>query len=268
MALPQHLSYDIRFQQQVDNARTFLLPFIEQRLPLTANLRVMEIGCGEGGVLRPFAEKGAQCLGVDLSASRIDRAIERMQPELEAGRARFMAKNVYDEDFLAEFQGQFDLILLKDTIEHIPNQEAFIPYLKNFLKPEGHIFFGFPPWRMPFGGHQQICRNRFLSLLPYYHLLPRNLYRAILRAGKESGPICEELMDIKSTGISIARFERIVAQSGLPIVERRLYLFNPIYRFKFGLQPREQAAWVDQVPWLRDFITTAGWYLVKRNPSA
>ncbi len=263
MALPQHRSYDIRFQQQVDNARRYLLPFIESQLPLKPGLKVMEIGCGEGGVLRPFAEQGAQCLGVDLSASRIEKAIERMTPEIEAGQARFLAQNVYEEAFLAEHKGQFDLILLKDTIEHIPEQEKFIPYIKQLLKPEGYIFFGFPPWRMPFGGHQQICSSKVLGYLPYYHLLPRGLYRSILKAAGEPAHTIQELMEIKDTGISIKRFERIIRQNHLKIAARRLYLFNPIYEFKFGVKPREQGKWVDWVPWLRDFVTTAGWYMVK-----
>lgn len=263
MALPQHRSYDIRFQQQVDNARRYLLPFIESQLPLKPGLKVMEIGCGEGGVLRPFAERGAQCLGVDLSASRIEKAIERMAPEIEAGQARFLAQNVYEEAFLAEHKGQFDLILLKDTIEHIPEQEKFIPYIKQLLKPEGYTFFGFPPWRMPFGGHQQICSSKVLGYLPYYHLLPRGLYRGILKAAGEPAHTIQELMEIKDTGISIKRFERIIRQNHLKIATRRLYLFNPIYEFKFGVKPREQGKWVDWVPWLRDFVTTAGWYMVK-----
>ena len=263
MALPQHQSYDIRFKQQVDNAERYLLPFIESAFPIRPGMRVMEIGCGEGGVLRPFATRGCSCLGVDLSANRIAKAIERMEPEITSGKAAFIAQNVYDEGFRQKHQGEFDLILLKDTIEHIPDQEKFIPYIKQFLKPDGAIFFGFPPWRMPFGGHQQICSSKLLGYLPYYHLLPKGIYHSILKAAKEPEYTITELLEIKDTGISIKRMERILKASHLNIVARRLYLFNPIYEFKFGLKPREQGAWVDRVPFIRDFVTTAGWYLVK-----
>ena len=74
MALAQHESFDIRFQQQVENAENYLIPFIEKAQAVRPGLRVMEIGCGEGGVLKPFVAKGAQCLGVDLSESRINNA--------------------------------------------------------------------------------------------------------------------------------------------------------------------------------------------------
>ena len=118
---------------------------------------------------------------------------------------------------------------------------------------------------MPFGGHQQICRAWWLGYLPYVHLLPRRLYRSLLQAAGEPAHAIEELMEIKATGISLHRFERIIRESHLQVVQRRLFLFNPIYRYKFGIEPRTQAAWVAQLPHLRDLVTTAGWYLVNQE---
>ncbi|MEO0470718.1 MAG: class I SAM-dependent methyltransferase, partial [Bacteroidota bacterium] len=265
MALAQHASIDLRWQQQVENARTYVLPFIEKGITIGADTRVMEIGCGEGGVLVPFVEKGAFCMGVDLSPSRIEHARRLQSEQIAQGKAHFVTQNVYDADFLAEHKGSFDLIMLKDTIEHIPDQEKFIPYLKEFLVPGGLIFFGFPPWYMPFGGHQQICSSKLLGYLPYYHLLPTFLYRGILNLAKEHKGTVKELMDIKSTGISLHRFERIIRQSGLSIVHHTLFFINPIYRYKFGLKPRKQLNIIRAIPVFRDFVSTAGWYLVGRE---
>lgn len=262
MALAQHLSINVRHQQQVENARDFLLPFLEEVVPLNKETRVMEIGCGEGGVLIPFIDKGMTVLGVDLNEKRIQNAKKLNEDAIASGHATFVYKNVYDEDFLATYKHSFDLIVLKDTIEHIPEQEKFIPYLKEFLRPGGKIFFGFPPWRMPFGGHQQICRSKVLSSIPYYHLLPRPLYRGIVSMAREPQWVIKELMDIKSTGISISRFERIVQNSGLTIYSKTLFLLNPIYKYKFGWKPIKQAKWLASIPWFRDFLTTAGWYIV------
>jgi SAM-dependent methyltransferase len=263
MALKQHSSLEERFRQQYLNSKDYLLPFIEERFPIREGMKVLEIGAAEGGVLRPFTERGCWALGVDLHPKRIEVAREMMAEDVQAGKADFIAQNVYEEAFAEKWAGVFDLILLKDTIEHIPEQERFIPYIKKFLKPGGQIFFGFPPWRMPFGGHQQICRGKWLSKIPYYHLLPKGIYRAILKAGKEPDPVVQELLEIKSTGISLARFERICRNSELQVTNRRLYLFNPIYRFKFGIKPREQYRLLAAIPWFRDFVTTAGWYLTE-----
>jgi 2-polyprenyl-3-methyl-5-hydroxy-6-metoxy-1,4-benzoquinol methylase len=185
-----------------------------------------------------------------------------MAAEVASGQADFVAQNVYETSFREKYQHQFDLILLKDTIEHIPEQERFIPYLKEFLKPGGKVFFGFPPWRMPFGGHQQICRKKLPSVWAWLHLLPRGLYAGVLKALGESEKTVEDLLEIKDTGISTARFERIVRASGFQVQHKIHFLFNPIYRYKFGLKVRKQARWITRIPHLRDFVTTAGWYLV------
>lgn len=264
MALPQHSSISVRFDQQYENAKAYLIPFLEEAGPLTPGMKVLEIGCGEGGVLKPFAERDIYSVGVDLSAKRIESANSLMESFVQRDKALFIAQNVYEDTFLEKWQGQFDWILLKDTIEHIPEQERFIPYLNKFLKPGGKIFLGFPPWYMPFGGHQQICKSK-ISKLPYLHLLPRSLYKGIVQAAGEAPRTVQELMEIKDTGISIERFERIVSQSPFSLKHKRFYLFNPIYKYKFGLQPRLQYSWISALPYLRNYLTTAVWYIIAPN---
>lgn len=265
MALAQHSNLEVRFQQQVENARNYVLPFIEEAFPVKEGMDVLEIGAAEGGVLIPFVERGCTVTGVDLSPNRIETAKKFLADEVAAGKASFIAQNVYDDSFQEKWTGYFDLIILKDTIEHIPDQEQFIPFIKRFLKPGGVIFFGFPPWRMPFGGHQQICSSKRLGKLPWFHLLPKGMYKSILKSANEPEYTIDELMDIKATGISLGRFERIVRRSSMMVKHRRLFLVNPIYKYKFGWKPRVQFAVLGAIPWLRDWFTTCGWYVVENK---
>jgi hypothetical protein len=69
-------------------------------------------------------------------------------------------------------------------------------------------------------------------------------------------------METKSLGLSTARFERMVRQAGYRIVDRAFYLFNPIYRYKFGIKPRRQWGPITRIPFLRDFVTTGVYYLI------
>lgn len=262
MALEQHHNPVVRYQQQVDNSRDYLLPFIEASTPVNDTTKVLEIGAGEGGVLLPFLERKAYCVGVDLDEPRIVLAKEFIKDYDQQEQVLFSVKNVYDKDFEERYKGFFDIIILKDVIEHIPQQETFIPYIKTLLSPKGQIFFGFPPWYMPFGGHQQLCSNKWASKLPWYHILPNPIYRGILRMARETDGQIQEMMEIKDTRISIERFERIVRKSGLQILKKQPYLINPIYKYKFGLRPRKQWPPLMWLPFFRNFVTTCVYYSV------
>lgn len=262
MALKQHLDDKVRFDQQVDNSKSYVLPFIEKTKPIGPGTAVFEVGTAEGGVLLPFMERGCTCVGVDLAPERIELAKGFLASELADGKVELLCQNIYDADFLARFSGKFDVIILKDVIEHVPEQEKFVPYLRNFLKPGGQIFFGFPPWYMPFGGHQQVCRKKWASVLPWYHILPRPLYKGLLRAAGEHDNIIKELMEIVDTQITIERFENIVKGSGLKVLHKQHFLINPIYKYKFGLKPRTQFSVLSAIPFFRNFVTTCVYYTV------
>ncbi len=262
MALKQHLDDKVRFDQQVDNSKSYVLPFIEKTKTIGPGTAVFEVGTAEGGVLLPFMERGCTCVGVDLAPERIELAKGFLASELAAGKVELLCQNIYDADFLARFSGKFDVIILKDVIEHVPEQEKFVPYLRNFLKPGGQIFFGFPPWYMPFGGHQQVCRKKWASVLPWYHILPRPLYKGLLRAAGEHENIIKELMEIVDTQITIERFENIVKGSGLKVMHKQHFLINPIYKYKFGLKPRTQFSVLSVIPFFRNFVTTCVYYTV------
>jgi len=251
------------FDFQYQTARDYILPFIGREISVREGLRVLEIGCGEAGVLKAFLEKGCECTGVDLAEYRIDMARGFLGKELQAGKVRFFAKDIYDADPASDLGHPFDIIVLKDVIEHIHDQGRFLRRLRDFLAPGGVVFFGFPPWQMPYGGHQQICDTKLLAAMPWFHLLPRPAYRFVLELFEKNPVKVANLLEIKETGISIERFERLAGQAGYRIVGKRAYLINPIYRFKFGWEPRTQPALIANLPYFRNFVTTCMYYLIK-----
>jgi SAM-dependent methyltransferase len=247
------------FDIQVLNAEKYVIPFIEEKFPVKVGMRVLEIGCGEGGVLKAFINKGCEGVGVELDAPRIVDAQKFLPEDIAAGRLKFVVKDIYEVDVQKDFNGLFDIIVLKDVIEHIHDQAKLIGWMKIFLKPGGIVFFGFPPWYMPFGGHQQMCRSK-VSKLPYIHLLPVGIYKWILTNKKE--PV-EALMEIRDTGISIERFEKICKKEGYNLFHVRHYLLNPIYEWKFGWKPKRQSILIKAIPFVRNFFTTCVYYIIQ-----
>jgi SAM-dependent methyltransferase len=252
----RHTNLQRYFDEQALTTRKFVIPYIEPFKPVVKGLRVLEIGCGTGGNMVPFLEAGCLVTGVDISETSIERARQFLGP---CEGLTLIADDIYNR---SEADGVFDVIIMRDVIEHIHNQEKFMGFVKRFMAPKAVFFLGFPPWYNPFGGHQQIAKNKVLSKLPFYHILPSWLYKFILKAGGENERTIDALLEIKETGISIERFERICRNEHYTIARRTLYFINPNYETKFGLKPRVQTPLLTAIPFVRNFVVTAGYYVV------
>ncbi len=255
----RHTNRQAYFDEQVFTTKEHVIPYIEKTGKIGADWVVAEIGCGEAGNLKPFLDNGLNVTGIDISASKIENARKFYETHPYRNKLNLIASDIYDIE--PEQTGKFDLVIMRDTIEHIPQQAKFIGHLKKFLKPNGRIFFGFPPWRMPFGGHQQLCSSKLLSRLPYYHLLPKPAYIMLLKAFGESQEKVDCLMEVRDTRISIAEFGKIIKENNLKILSEDFFLINPNYEIKFKLKTRKLPVLLN-IPYFRDFFTTACYYLI------
>lgn len=235
----------------------YYIPYIGKykRIPGT---KVLEIGCGDGGNLLPFSEMKCDTTGVDIDTGRIKDAI-RFFEERQA-KGDFIVSDVFQ---LKGMEHSFDLIICHDVIEHIENKAAFLSSLRIFLRTDGLIFMSFPAWQMPFGGHQQICKSKVISHLPFIHLLPNIVYKALLKLGGESERCISELLFIKKTRTTIEAFEQLLRKKQMTIINRTLFFINPHYETKFGLKPRKLSTFIEAIPYLRDYCTTSCFYLLK-----
>lgn len=255
----RHTNREKYFNEQAITSEKYVLSFIKEVLTIDENTSVLEIGCGEGGNLKPFLDIGCKrIVGVDMSKGKIDNANLYFSNHSNKKSIEFISANIYDIDNI----GQFDIIISRDVLEHIHGQERFMQFVKKFLKPEGKFYLGFPPWQNPFGGHQQMCENKFLSMLPFFHILPASMYKFILKIFGEQEFRINELLEIKETGITIERFEKILKYTGYKIDKSIFYFINPNYEIKFGLKPIKQLKILSSIPYLRNFIITTNYYIV------
>jgi len=258
----RHLDPLQYINEQIITTQKYIVPFIQQVKQIDASLQVLEIGCGEAGNLKPFLDLGCKCTGVDFSTHKIEKGREFFSTHPFAKNIRLISEDIYKTN---EFHAQFDIIIIRDVIEHIHDQDKFLVLLKDLMTPNGVVFFAFPPWQNPFGGHQQICESKFLSSLPYYHLLPVPLYRAVLKMFGENEGKISGLLEIKETGISLERFERLFKKNGYVEKLRTIYFINPNYEVKFGIKPRKLTKLIREIPYLRNYISTCGYYLLGLN---
>ena len=70
----RHLNRKQYFCELANTTRTFCMGYLSTHFKLTPDTRVLEIGCGEGGNLLPFAEQGCKVTGIDICEERINEA--------------------------------------------------------------------------------------------------------------------------------------------------------------------------------------------------
>lgn len=260
----RHRDGERYFQEQTITAEKYVLPFLLEVKNIDESTSVLEIGCGKGGNLVPFLKKGcSRIVGVDLSKGDTDDARSFFDKMENGNNAKFICSDIYNVK--PEDIGQFDIIITRNVLEHIHNQDKFMNFVKNFMKPEGKFFLGFPPWHNPFGGHQQMCKSKFLSRLPYFHILPKFMYKFIMKVFGETDSRIESLLEVKDTRITIERFERILKKEHYIIDKRIFYFINPNYEIKFGLKPRKAWKLISIIPFFRNFIITTNYYIISLN---
>ncbi|MBM4059789.1 MAG: class I SAM-dependent methyltransferase [Planctomycetes bacterium] len=98
--------------------------------------RVLEIGCGAGGMLGPLQRYG-EVAGLDIDHEYVAHCRGR-------GFARVLCGSGYELPFQ---DGTFDLVCLFDTIEHIPDDEQALREVRRVLRPGGSVFVSVPAYQ-------------------------------------------------------------------------------------------------------------------------
>lgn len=248
------------FNELTQTSREFITGYVSRFMDMRAGMRVLEIGCGEGGNLVPFAEAGHEVCGIDISSGKIADARHFFRDLGLSGI--FLCEDFLNMD-IAGHIGSYDLIILHDVIEHIdPSfKGAFMLRAGQMMKPGGTMMVGFPSWKMPFGGHQQICRKP-MCRIPFIHLLPSVMYRKYLEICGEKPEVIAELMSIFKARMSIEGFETLLDSVGYTAKDRTLWLINPHYKTKFGLKPRKLPEIFCRLRWFRDHMCTSCFYIL------
>jgi SAM-dependent methyltransferase len=187
--------------------------------------RVLDFGCGDGAEAVEIAERGAEVVGVDIRPRLLEAARDRAERAGVSSRCRFGT----------EPDGRFDAVFSIDGFEHYADPAGVLRLLRGLLRPGGRVYAAFgPPWFHPFGGH-------LFSVFPWAHLIFTE--KALLRWRsdfKSDGARRFHEVEGGLNQMTVARFKRLVAASGLYIdslelvpVRRLRRFFNPLTRELF-----------------------------------
>ena len=105
------------------------------RFVVRENLRVLELGCGTGGLLATLAPSFG--VGVDFSGAMLDVARARY-PQLH-----FVEGDVEDPSVIAALPGPFDVIVISDTIGLLDDCEAVIRSLHAVSTPDTRVVLSY-----------------------------------------------------------------------------------------------------------------------------
>jgi methionine biosynthesis protein MetW len=125
---PDALRYDGHFPDpdEVSGIVTSMIP---------RGARVLEVGCGTGSLSRIVADTcGAEVVGIEPDSHRAERA-----------RARGLQVHTdYLSPDLIQKIGSFDVVLLADVLEHVPNPQTILLLSRQALKSGGAVVISVP----------------------------------------------------------------------------------------------------------------------------
>ena len=242
-------------------AKEYYIPYLKnQKILLNSN--VLDVGCGNGGfisAIRSINSTSSHMIkGIDIKAFR----------SWEDDNTNYNVHNILDDNN-KDYQKKYDLIILRDVIEHIhkKDKKRFMLEIISFLNQDGKIFVTFPPYLSPFGLHQQAIMKSFLKYIPFLSLIPRFILKKLI-CRFESKAIWVEIKEIIDSGMTIFAFKKILKQVGLEIYRKRYFSIRPSHEIRYGIKTLKSP--FGCFPLVREFLVLGTCYILKvknNNPS-
>ena len=98
--------------------------------------KVLDVGCGTGGLVRTLRTAGAQAFGVDSSPAAMQACAENGTPTLPS-----LERMLEDGE-------TFDIVVAMEVIEHALSPKAFLLETKKLVRPGGLLFLTTGNWNL------------------------------------------------------------------------------------------------------------------------
>ena len=122
--------------QSGESRMQFIMPHMLRYMGNVQGLRILDLGCGEGGYARKLAEAGARVTAVDCSEAAIRYA--RSQAAQEQLSIEHHLRNSNDLFGLAD--AAFDAVLCSMMLMDVEDLTGTLDEIVRVLKPGGQVF--------------------------------------------------------------------------------------------------------------------------------
>ena len=268
---------DLRFRSEYDYAlfeyyrSAKVIAFLE-RSGVHVHGRVLDAGCGGGGMPLSLAEEARAVVGID-PAPRFHDAGVRLARERGHANLHFALADGMALPFLS---GAFDLVLSHAVIEHVADAPLYLRECARVLAPGGHVYLSTAPYLSFAGAHLP----RLKVPVPLHLLAGRTVAFAAFRALAKHAPWSlkepahensfiraarrgEIKEDDLLEKVTVRRLRGQIARAGLTIVREELHVTGTVRRL-----PAFAARWVRDSAVVQDMLISNMEYVLARSPRA
>lgn len=265
---------DVRFRSEYDYAlfeyhRSAKVIASLARAGVAVRGRVLDAGCGGGGMPLSFAEEASLAVGID-PAPRFQQAGVRLGRERGLRNLSFAQA---DGLFLPFADGTFDLVLSHAVIEHVPDAPRYLRECARVLAPGGHMFLSTAPY-LSFAGahlprlkvqlplHLMVGRRaafatfRFLARHAPWTLKEPANENSFIKAARRGEIKGDDLLE----KVRVRRLRGQIAAAGLRVVREDLHVTATVRRM-----PAPVAAWLRRSPLTQDALISNMEYVLQKD---
>jgi SAM-dependent methyltransferase len=133
----------------VDYARLQMAVLADAGCPPPPNASVLDLGCGNGSIVRGWMDCGFDAFGCDLKF-KSGLEVENLERE---GRIRLIEFTPYRLPFP---DASFDVVFTNQVMEHVRDYPATLKEIRRIMKPDGRLLNIFPARLRPIEPHVRV----------------------------------------------------------------------------------------------------------------
>lgn len=213
-------------------AQKVMIPFLKRAGVDLAGKSVLDVGCGQGGLLHFVSNSYAieSGLGID-----VDRQVIQRAKRARAARVQFQVM-----DFLSMADDRvYDFVMLRDVLEHIVHVERAFFKASVLVRDGGYLYITYSPFYSPFGGHQHNGTGPF-SFFPWLQILPDWLFLPMIglrgNVYKTRKNLEADVKSVLRTRITVKQVVSLIKKSKMKMLYRCRSFVRPDYQVKFGIK--------------------------------